>query len=96
MLQDDHIETLTLITSIKAFSKQGHIRSCRGYDMDISLGTHHSTHYIAPAKIHFDIKMKGEFFFPLCPLKIGQGRKQTSGVSCPKQGKKLHAQPRKD
>lgn len=61
MLQDDHIETLTLIISVKAFSKHGPICSCRGYDMDISLGTHHSTHYIAPGEIHFDIKMKSSF-----------------------------------
>lgn len=97
MLQDGHTETLTLIASVKAFSKHGHIRSCRGYDRDISVGAHHSTHCIAPGKIHFDIKMKEEFFPPLCPLKIGQGRKQTSGVSCPKQGKKLlPSRPQKD
>lgn len=86
MLQDDHTETFTLIASVKAFSKHGHIRSCRGYNRDISVGAHHSTHCIAPGKIHFDIKMKEEFFSPSLSSKNRAGKKADIRSVLPKAG----------
>lgn len=49
--------------------------------MDTSLEAHLSTHSAAPGKIHFGIKMREELGFPLCPLKLGQKRQRTPGVS---------------
>lgn len=89
MLQDDHIETLMLITSIKAFSKQGHIRSCRGYDMDISLGTHHSTHLHCTCKNTFCYKNEGRVLFPSLPSKNRAGKKANIWSLLPKAGQEI-------